>query len=139
MSQPGVMGPLQEIMSNPQVGLQKHMDNQAVMKTFMTIQKKMKALAAAPPPPPPVEGEAEELSEGDMIASAVAVLLKRGRAALMRRDVEKARGALRAGLQIKLGSNLDQTTHLDLKQLQTVHLELKQLAQDIKIASDQQA
>jgi hypothetical protein len=50
MSQPGVMGPLQEVMSNPQVGVPKHMDNVPVMKAFMAIQEKMQALSAAPPP-----------------------------------------------------------------------------------------
>jgi hypothetical protein len=39
-----------EVMSNPQVGVPKHMDNVPVMKAFMAIQEKMQALSAAPPP-----------------------------------------------------------------------------------------
>lgn len=113
MSQPGVVGPLQEIMSNPQVGLEKYRDNYPVIMTFMKIQEKMKIAMAAPPP---VADEDEEVNFEDQ---AIGVLLKRGRAAVARGDLKCAREALKSGLTIDM-TNTD----------------LKTLAHDIKAMSD---
>lgn len=134
MSQPGVMAGVQEIMNDPQTGLPKYQHNPLVMVTFMKIQEKMKLLQKMEAGPlNTVEDGAEEADdeteqqegEGDsdarFNAQAVAVLLKRGRMALMRGDVDKARGALKAGLQLDITNG-----------------DLKALMQDIKLVNDRQ-
>ena len=137
MSQPGVMAGVQEIMNDPQAGLTKYQNNPIVMITFMKIQEKLKLLQKmeAPPPssvqdgsetadpedaPEPTKEQGAEISDASLNASAIAVLLKRGRMALVRGDVDKARGALKAGLQLDI-----------------MNPDLKALMQDIKSVSDQ--
>jgi hypothetical protein len=71
--------------------------------------------------PEPTKEQGAEISDASLNASAVAVLLKRGRMALVRGDVDKARGALKAGLQLDI-----------------MNPDLKALMQDIKSVSDQQ-
>jgi hypothetical protein len=137
MSQPGVMAGVQEIMNDPQTGLAKYQNNPMVMVTFMKIQEKMKLLQKMESAPSnSVEDEADpdpeeapepadeqgEVSDASLNAQAVAVLLKRGRMALVRGDVDKARGALKAGLQLDI-----------------MNADLKVLMQDIKSVSDQQS
>ena len=111
-------GPLQEIMSSPQVGLPKYRDNYPVMITFMKIQEKMKAMIDAPPTEE-LQDEGVEEEGANFEAQAIAVLIKRGRAAVLRGDVEKAREALKAGLKIDMANP-----------------ELKNLMTMIKSASD---
>lgn len=129
MSQPGVMAGVQEIMNDPQTGLVKYQHNPMVMVTFMKIQEKMKLLQkmeAAPSNSVEDEGDADpadkdaQVSDASLNAQAVAVLLKRGRMALVRGDVDKARGALKAGLQLDI-----------------MNADLKALMQDIKSQSSQ--
>ena len=136
MSQPGVMAGVQEIMNDPQAGLMKYQNNQIVMVTFMKIQEKLKLMqnmeatnsvqdgsetADPEDAPEPTKEQGAEISDASLNASAVAVLLKRGRMALVRGDVDKARGALKAGLQLDI-----------------MNPDLKALMQDIKSVSDQQ-
>eukprot|EP01043_Picozoa_sp_COSAG02_P063864 COSAG02_NODE_9173_length_2303_cov_0.982305_1_plen_341_part_00 len=135
MSQPGVMAGVQEIMNDPQTGLVKYQHTPMVMVTFMKIQEKMKLLQkmeAAPSNSVEDEGDLDpeeapgateeeaEVSDASLNAQAVAVLLKRGRMALVRGDVDKARGALKAGLQLDI-----------------MNADLKVLMQDIKSQSSQ--
>ena len=132
MSQPGVMAGVQEIMNDPQTGLAKYQNNPMVMVTFMKIQEKMKLLQNMEPSPSNSEDEADsepepaeeqgDVSDASLNAQAVAVLLKRGRMALVRGDLDKARGALKAGLQLDI-----------------MNAGLKALMQDIKSVSDQQS
>jgi hypothetical protein len=119
LSQPGVMEPLQELMSNPQVGLAKHSGNMAAMMAFFRIQEKMKVLMSAPAQQAADDGNegcAEEEGEASAEGQAIAVLLRRGRAAVMRGDVDRARGALKAGLEIDMSHPSLKTLALEIKE-----------------------
>ena len=80
----------------------------------MKIQEKMKAMMAEPPEPEPQE-EAGETEEADFAAQAIAVLIKRGQAALMRGDVEVARVSLKAGLKIDMANPALKTLATQIK------------------------